>query len=575
MTHSNLEIFKMTQRKIKTYVICIFAVLTISVKLEAQIKVSNTNKNLKIASEKIDKLVAKYNIKNGPGLSIAVIKDDAIVYKKGFGIANLEYGNPITPSTVFHIASVSKQFTTFSILLLEQEGKLNLDDDIRKYLPEMADYGHKITIRNLANHTSGIRDNTDLANLIGTRENDLFSNQQAVNIILKQKGLSFVTGEKFEYCNSGYILLAEIVKRVSGQSFADFTKERIFKPLKMNHSQFIDDPEIIIKNRAYSYHKYENVLYKSILNLSFVGSTSLNTTAEDLSLWALNFQKQTIGNKAIFDKMKEKGKLKNGDTIAYALGQENTTYKGLNVIFHGGGDADYGSYLLRIPEHNLSVIFLCNSHTFHPLDFVYNIVDYYLKDKEISSEPIKVLNTTLLQSFVGDYEIFPGYIVSISKEKDTLFHLVKGDDAVNKVKLPQISDYEFSFPNMPHSKFVFEKSDGQISKTLKWHISDFAYNGKRIELKFFDATKININEIIGLYYSSELNTTYKIVATENKLVATHSKNEDAVLTAFQPDTFVSAIGKIEVIRNNLNEVSGIYIIGQRTGKIKFEKLTNK
>ncbi len=156
-----------------------------------------------------------------------------------------------------------------------------------------------------------------------------------------------------------------------------------------------------------------------------------------------------------------------------------------------------------------------------------------------------------------------------------MVHLVRGDDAVNKVKLPQISDYEFSFPNMPHSKFVFEKSDGQISKNLKWHISDFAYNGKRIELNFFDATKININEIIGLYYSSELNTTYKIVATENKLVATHSKNEDAVLTAFQPDTFVSAIGKIEVIRNNLNEVSGICIIGQRTGKIKFEKLTNK
>ncbi len=226
----------------------------------------------------------------------------------------------------------------------------------------------------------------------------------------------------------------------------------------MKNSQVIDDPEIVIKNRAYSYHKYNNVYYKSILNHSFVGSTNLNTTAEDLCLWALNFEKKIIGNDSIFNKMKEKSKLNNGELIPYGLGLENRTYKGLNVIFHNGGDADYGSSLIRIPEHNFSVIFLCNSHLFHPLDFVYNIVDFYLKDKESNTNSKPILNQTLLQSFVGDYEIFPGYVVSITKNKDTLFHQVKGDN--NKLILPQTSDYEFIYPNMPHSKFVFEKVSG-------------------------------------------------------------------------------------------------------------------
>ncbi len=218
--------------KLKTYIICFFILLTNSLETVAQVKTTAKNNNLKTASVKVDELIAKYNFKKGPGLSVAVIKDGAIVYKKGFGIANLEYGTPITPTTVFQIASVSKQFTVFSILLLEQEGKLSLDDDMRKYLPEMVDYGHKITLRNIANHTSGIRDNTALANLIGTSEADMFSNEQAVKLITNQKGLNFISGDEFEYCNSGYILLAEIVKRVSGQSFADFAKNKNFQPIK-------------------------------------------------------------------------------------------------------------------------------------------------------------------------------------------------------------------------------------------------------------------------------------------------------------------------------------------------------
>jgi CubicO group peptidase (beta-lactamase class C family) len=531
----------------------------------------------KTPAQRVDSLIAAYNIQNGPGIAVSVIKDGAIVYKKGVGIANLEYGIPITPTTVFHVASVSKQFTIFSILLLEQEGKLLLDDDIRKYLPEMADYGHKITLRNLANHTSGIRDNTALAYLIGISEADLFSNEQAVKLITSQRGLNFVPGDEFEYCNSGFILLAEIVKRVSGQSFAKFTKERIFSPLKMKNSLFLDNPEIIVKNSAYSYYKPDSINYKSNLNHSFVGSTGLNTTVEDLSLWALNFEKQTIGNNTIFNKMKEKSQLNNGEIIPYALGQETKIYKGLNVIFHGGGIAGYGSYLLRIPEHNFSVVYMCNSHFFHPLDIAYNIADYYLNDKETPPGSKPSFNPSLLQYFVGDYEPFPGLVISILKEKDTLFLQAKGDN--NKAKLLQIADYEFIYPNRPHSKIVFAKTNRVSSNFLKWHFSDFAYQGQRVELKNFDETKINLTEFTGSYYNPEMNTRYKFVVKENKLVATHNINGDIILTALQPDVFVStyigSFGKIEIIRNEQQKVIGCYISGQKARLIKFEKIADK
>lgn len=551
--------------KIKTILICLVISLTNVMTSKAQVKAAPKSN----ITDKVDKLLAKYDFKNGPGLSLAVIKNGAVVYKKGFGIANLEYGVPITTSTVFQAASVSKQFTVFSILLLEQEGKLSIDDDIRKYLPEMPDYKHKITLRNLANHTSGIRDNTDLANLIGTSEADLFSNEEAVKLITSQKGLNFIPGDEFQYCNSGYILLAEIVKRVSGQTFAEFIRSRIFAPLKMENSQIIDTPETIVKNMAYSYDKYENVYYKSILNHTFVGSTGLHSTIDDLSLWAMNFKKKTIGNDTIFNKMKEKTVLNNGEIIPYGLGLENQVYKGLDIVFHGGGIGRYGSRILIIPEHNFSVVYVCNSQEFHPFDIVYNIVDYYLAGKE-TTPSTPAINKTLLQNYVGDYEVFPGYIFTFSIDKDTLFQQVKGDD--NKVKLLQTNDNEFTYPNIPHSKFIFEKINQQSSQFVKWHITDFSYKGQRTELKEFDKEKINSNELIGMFYNSELNTNYNFVVKGNDLFATHSRNGEAILTAFQPDIFISNIGAIKIIRNEQGKIIGFNLSRQGIKEMRFDKI---
>jgi len=202
---------------------------------------------------------------------------------------------------------------------------------------------------------------------------------------------------------------------------------------------------------------------------------------------------------------------------------------------------------------------------------VYPIIDYYLADKEtIPSNP--TINKTLLQNYVGDYEILPriGYILTFSKENDTLFQQVKGDE--NKVRLSQISDNEFIFPNYPHSKFVFEKTNKQSSNFVKWHISDFAYKGQRIELKEFDKEKVDGNELVGMYYNPELNTTYSFLLKDNNLFATHSKNGEAIVTPFQPDFFVSIIGAIQIIRNNQNKVIGFYLSRLGIKSMKFEKI---
>jgi CubicO group peptidase (beta-lactamase class C family) len=531
------------------------------------------------AAEKVDELLAKYNNSDAPGIAVAVVKDGSVVYKKGFGIANLEYRIPITPASVFQIASVSKQFTVFSILLLEKEGKLSLNDDIRKYIPELPDYGYKITLRNLANHTSGIREIFDLCNLIGAKDNDLITNSQAFKLLINQRSLNFIPGTEFEYCNSGYILLAKIVERVSGKSFAEFTSERIFKPLKMNNSFFLDDPEKIIKNKVYSYYEAGSSFKKSLLNFSLVGPTGLNTTVEDLGLWTMNFESPIIGDSSIFNKMKEKSKLNNGEIISYALGQELREYKGLNVIFHGGGNAGYRSYLLRIPKYKFSVIILANGQSFNPLDVAYNIVDDYLDDKEDkhgimeTNKPEPEINKEALHTFTGDYETMRGLIFTITTKENNLYLQINGDS--EKVLLPSIAANEFSFPNFPHSKISFIKAnDGQEVNQLKWHLSDFVFPGKKIILKPFDKSQINLPEFAGKYYSSELGTEYNFLVKDKTLVATHNRNDDIKMKELQPDVFISNQGyfrKVEFIRDEQSQIIGCKISAIGIKEIKFEK----
>lgn len=325
-------------------------------------------------------------IEKTPGGSIAVAQDGKILYSQSFGYADLEYDIKNSPQTIFHIASVSKQFTAFAIAMLADQGKLSLHDDIRKYLPELNDFGTVITIDHLVHHTSGLRDQWNLLGLAGWRLDDVITQKQIMRLISRQKELNFQPGDEMLYCNTGFTLMAEIVSRVTGQSFAAWTRQNIFDPLDMKNTVFYDDHEMIVKNRAYSYHNAEGGFKKSVLSYANAGATSLFTTVEDLSLWADNFDKMKVGNPKIMEMMERCFILNKGDTTSYAFGQSIGKYKGLKTISHGGGDAGYRTYLLRFPDQHFAVSVFSNLASFNPASIAFEAADAYLGDK-LKEEP--------------------------------------------------------------------------------------------------------------------------------------------------------------------------------------------
>lgn len=338
-------------------------------------------------AKRIDQLMSAMISGDGPGASIAVARDGKIIFSNGYGHANLEYDIHNTPQTVFHIASVSKQFTAFAIAMLADQGKLSLNDDIRKYLPEIHDFGTPIAIRQLIHHTSGLRDQWNLLVMAGWRMDDVITRNQILRLISRQRELNFKPGERHEYCNTGYTLMAEIVSRVSGQPFPDWCKENIFVPLDMQRTLFYDDHERVVANRAYSYQQGSADFRKSVLNYANAGATSLFTTVEDLSKWAMNFETAKVGNANVMKMMEEQAILNKGDTLDYAFGQVIGNYKGLKTISHGGADAGYRSFLLRFPDQRFSVSVFSNLASFNTYLVSHAIADVYLAD--LLKEPPK------------------------------------------------------------------------------------------------------------------------------------------------------------------------------------------
>jgi CubicO group peptidase (beta-lactamase class C family) len=519
--------------------------------------------------KKIDSLVQTYHLPSGPGIAVSVVKSGKKVYSQQTGYANLEYDIPINESSIFLIASVSKQFTAFAALLLEDEGKLSFDDDIKKYLPELNHLPYKVSVRQLANHTHGFANTYELSRLLGTDLQDAMSHQEIVALLFRQSQLNFVPGSQFQYNNSGYVLLAEIVQRVSGKPFATFLKERIFVPLKMNHTLVCDDLTTPMKNKVYSYRKTETSFEWIPLNNSQFGSTGVYTTTHDLSLWAMNFDNPIIGKQEILKKMATPSYLNSGEQIPYGLGEETKNYKGLEVIFHGGGDAGYRVYLLRVPEHQFSVIVMGNIESFNPLKLSYEILDLYMAKYQIQPEKKVIPNYTNndLKKWTGDYEIFPGNFFSLVAQKDSLYF--KGFQSKDLLPLPTLAENQFSFPYIPHSKFTFSE------KGCYWHFSDFKYSCKKVTIAPPNPDKINALEFAGIYYNEELRTSYILTVKNNKLVATHSLNQDIDLNVLGKDGFYSDqsfFGALQFIRNKKNEIVGYKLSGQNLSNIFFRKM---
>src|SRR5215217_3525867 len=308
----------------------------------------------------VDKIFARFDRKT-PGCGVLLAKDGRMLYTQGYGAANLEYGVPNTDSTVFESGSVAKQFTAAALVLLEQDGKLSLDDPVRKYIPELPDYGSPLTIRHLLNHTSGLRDWGSVMSLTGAGRGDRVITQDlALDVITHQRALDFTPGSEYSYSNSGYNLAAIIIERVSKQKFPAFVEERLFKPLGMKNSSWRDDYQRIVPGRAQAYARQGNGPWR--LNMPFMnvyGNGGMLTTVGDWMKWNAMLDSHSLGAPLV-EALETRGVLNDGRKISYALGLQVDKYKGLKDVAHGGATAGYQTFLARYPDTKVSIGIMCN-----------------------------------------------------------------------------------------------------------------------------------------------------------------------------------------------------------------------
>ncbi len=377
-------------------------------------------------TKEVDKIFARWDKPNSPGCALGIIQEGSFIYKRGYGMANLEYGIPLTSQSVFRIGSTSKQFTALCIVLLEEEDKLSLDDNLREFFPEMPDYAESITIRQLIHHTSGVRDYLTLMSLAGARGDDFYIDPEVVDLIVRQKELNFVPGDEFLYSNSGYFLLAEIVKRVTGDSMRVYAEDKIFKPLGMTHTHFHDDFTQIVKNRASGYGRKKGGDFRiNMTTLGMIGDGGVFTSVDDLLLWDRNFYDNKLGNAdlRLIDKMLTPGNLNSGEKLDYAFGLGINEYKGLKMVSHGGSFVGFRADMIRFPEQKFSVIVLANLGNINPSRLAKQVADIYLADqfnpekkksdvaktpkKKPDSKTTKIPRETLdakqREEYVGDY----------------------------------------------------------------------------------------------------------------------------------------------------------------------------
>jgi CubicO group peptidase (beta-lactamase class C family) len=416
------------------------------------------------SSSQVDGLFANWDLSRSPGCAVAVMKNGRIAYERGYGMADLDHGVKITPATVFHVGSIAKQFTAFAVLMLARDGKLSLDDPLRKYVPEVGNFGAPITLRELLHHTSGLRDWQELLVFDGWRiYGDVVTEQDVLDVISRQKDLNFPPGSEFSYSNTGYSLLANVVARVSGKSFPDFTVAQIFRPLGMEHTHFRDNHAQTIKNLARGYRQRRDESFEEAdPNLDTVGCTNLMTTVEDLSRWDENFYSARGGGPTVVKQMTEPGKLSDGTQIIYGAG----LFLGPNAAEHSGGDARYGADMIRFPAQHLSVAVLCNLASIDVMGLTHRVGEIYGGKLPASSSaaepsmPKRVKHTPspkeLLQ-FVGLYrspEIQIPYNISADGSQLSMHALKIG-----------------AVPMVPIDRDEFSCTQSEPSNVQRWRVS--------------------------------------------------------------------------------------------------------
>ena len=536
---------------------------------------------------KVDKVFEKFNRTDSPGCALGIYQNGQIVYKHGYGMANLNDDVPITPLTVFHVASMSKQFTAASILLLAQQGKLSLDDDVHKYIPELPDFGERITLRHLMHHTSGLRDQWALLGLAGWRySQDLITDDDVMSVLVHQKALNFKPGEKYMYSNTGFTLLALVIKRVSGLSLREYTTKNIFEPLGMTHTHFRDDHEEVIKHDALGYEQNgEGKPFRmSLTNFDTTGATSLHTTVEDLQLWDENFYHPRVGGPELVKQMQEKGKLNSGKDQDYAAGLAIETYKGLPTIGHGGADAGYRSDIVRFPDQHFTATALCNSADANPSSLTRQVADIVLakdikepaadakeKAKETPKTSVVTLTAEQMKAVAGTYWKRDDDYYQRVLLKDGKLLLDFGGDEIHPLK--PFADGHFHVGDVPWGEHLdvhfIPAAEGKLA-----HI-ERSFDGDTPEVfesvVAVDPTPAQLAEYAGAYVSEEIDPVYQFEVKDGKLTLSRLKSRPDPLLPATQDAFTGKLGTLRFIRDANQHISGFVLDQGRIQGLQFTR----
>ena len=517
----------------------------------------------------LDRVFSAWSAKDGPGCAAAASRDGTTIYEAGYGSANLEADIPITPASIFHAASVSKQFTATAVMLLVREGKLSLDADVRTYLPELPDYGHRITLRHLLNHTSGIRDQWDLLALArGRFEENRITEGDVLDIVTRQKALNFVPGTEYLYSNSGYTLAAIIVGRVAGKPLRQFADERIFRPLGMTRTHFHDDYTMIVKGRTSAYARRPDGQWRvSIPNFDTYGATSLFTTVGDLLKWQENFRNPVVGDAAMLRDMQTSAVLANGDTTGYGLGLSMELQRGLRLVGHAGADAGYRAYTGRFPDQGLAVAVLCNAAPSNPSELAARMAAVYLKDS-VPSTPAPVAATT--KPTVAELSRIAGLFVNPTTGNVTYVSVKGADLIVGRTEGPVLTPVgprrfwlapqrtEWTFAPNGDVTVAFRGSPPRKPVTL-------------VRREPVRPSPAALAAYTGRYVSEELGVTYAVSAADTALRFRTGVTDPFMAFPAYGDTFLGR-AMVEFTRDASNRITGLLMSTGRVRKIRFARL---
>jgi len=521
--------------------------------------------------DRVDSVFEEMDKPETPGCALSVMREGRPVYLQGYGMANLEYDIPITPSSVFHVASVSKQFTTFAVSLLVAEGKVAWKDGIREYVPEVPNFGEVITLRHLANHTSGIKDQWSLLSMAGWRfEADVITQGDVLDITSRQTALNFPVGAEYLYSNTGFTLLAVVVERVSGQTLKEFTEERIFEPLGMTGTHFHNDHNTIVPGRAYAYRALQDGGYRiSIPDFDVVGATSLHTTAEDMAHWDRNFYTAEVGGRTLVDELHRRGILRSGDTIGYALGLSRGIYRGLPTVGHGGADAGYRSNFVRFPDQATSMAVLCNFPTSNPGRLSNRVADIILEHQfppEIEAEPrddeAEAQDPEPLTE--GDLARLEGIYVRDDYDTPVSLRAQEGGLFAGGQRLLHEGNWEFRVSGGDETTRFWETPDGAILTT--------GPDGKQYRrYPRIDPDSVDHEEYIGHYWSDDLGVEYEVRLDDDHLAFWNRKVETRTLNPVFRDGF-SAGGGVIFTRDDRGRIDGFTMSSGRVWKVRFRRM---